>query len=267
MFMRAIGENTCTQHYTTSARDIVAAREALKQAEDNRLAAVKSQWIASLQEESTAPLPTSELAAKSLGTNFCSKCAGPLRIALSGKCLRCGFKNSCQPAEITKYSLRRRVRKLLRKYDADRMFAIIDRDGNGSVDAEELQLSLGEMGCPLSDVDIKYLLSFLDQDGDGEISLSEFKMFLMEGEDAPRAVLEMSSKSRNPRDKTLQPGARARRKCPPADAEQRKLKPRRERKKERGRNTKSLLFPSLTRRKHRSKGAHRSAERRYQTEG
>ena len=51
---------------------------------------------------------------------------------------------------------------------------MVDRDGGGSIDAEELYLSMKDLESGLKLDEIKEILEELDRDGNGEIDFEEF---------------------------------------------------------------------------------------------
>lgn len=54
------------------------------------------------------------------------------------------------------------------------VFDMVDRDGGGSIDAEELYLSMKDLESGLKIDEIKEILDELDRDGNGEIDFEEF---------------------------------------------------------------------------------------------
>lgn len=54
------------------------------------------------------------------------------------------------------------------------LFAMIDKDGSGSVDVNEFRAGLRSVGLSFSDADIDELLKLVDADGDGELECDEF---------------------------------------------------------------------------------------------
>ena len=53
------------------------------------------------------------------------------------------------------------------------LFAYIDKDGSGSIDKNELMLSLLDLGIERSWADVESMISFADKDGDAEVDLEE----------------------------------------------------------------------------------------------
>ena len=57
---------------------------------------------------------------------------------------------------------------------------MVDKDGGGSIDAEELFNSMKDLDCSLTIDEITDILEELDRDGNGEIDFEEF-LYLMTG--------------------------------------------------------------------------------------
>lgn len=60
------------------------------------------------------------------------------------------------------------------------VFDMVDKDGGGSIDAEELFNSMKDVDCNLTIDEITDILEELDRDGNGEIDFEEF-LYLMTG--------------------------------------------------------------------------------------
>ena len=60
------------------------------------------------------------------------------------------------------------------------VFDMVDKDGGGSIDAEELFNSMKDLDCNLTIDEITEILEELDRDGNGEIDFEEF-LYLMTG--------------------------------------------------------------------------------------
>ena len=60
------------------------------------------------------------------------------------------------------------------------VFDMVDKDGGGSIDAEELFNSMKDLDCNLTIDEITDILEELDRDGNGEIDFEEF-LYLMTG--------------------------------------------------------------------------------------
>ena len=58
------------------------------------------------------------------------------------------------------------------------VFDMVDKDGGGSIDAEELFNSMKDFDCNLTIDEITEILEELDRDGNGEIDFEEF-LYLM----------------------------------------------------------------------------------------
>lgn len=54
------------------------------------------------------------------------------------------------------------------------VFDKVDRDGDGSIDADELYISMKDLESTLKLDEIKEILEELDRDGNGEIDFEEF---------------------------------------------------------------------------------------------
>lgn len=53
-------------------------------------------------------------------------------------------------------------------------FAIIDKNNNRLIDAQELDVGLRQMGVNLNEEQVAVLLKHFDRDGSGQIDLNEF---------------------------------------------------------------------------------------------
>ena len=58
---------------------------------------------------------------------------------------------------------------------------ILDHDGNGYINAEELRAIMGNLGEELTEEEINEIIQEADIDGDGQIDYEEFSMWLGEG--------------------------------------------------------------------------------------
>ncbi|KIZ03832.1 hypothetical protein MNEG_4122 [Monoraphidium neglectum] len=58
------------------------------------------------------------------------------------------------------------------------LFASIDVDGSGAIDAEELQGALASMGVHKSEAEVAELMAGVDEDGSGELDFDAFKLIL-----------------------------------------------------------------------------------------
>merc|ERR1712106_663946 len=59
--------------------------------------------------------------------------------------------------------------------DAAHAFKVFDRDGDGLITAEELRLTMNNLGEPLTESEVKAMIAEADTDGDGKINFEEFK--------------------------------------------------------------------------------------------
>ncbi|KAL4238019.1 hypothetical protein ACF0H5_002730 [Mactra antiquata] len=64
------------------------------------------------------------------------------------------------------------------EFDLMEAFRIFDRDGNGTLDREELRICLTRMGEKLSDQECDELFDQLDKNGDGELNFMEASKLL-----------------------------------------------------------------------------------------
>jgi len=62
------------------------------------------------------------------------------------------------------------------------VFSWLDRDGNGFVDKEELNLGLRELGCKKSDEEVEKIMQIADKNGDGKLSIDELVACLTQKE-------------------------------------------------------------------------------------
>ena len=62
--------------------------------------------------------------------------------------------------------------------DVAHAFKVFDRDGDGLITAEELRLTMNNLGEPLTEAEVKAMIAEADLDGDGKINYSEFKMLM-----------------------------------------------------------------------------------------
>lgn len=59
--------------------------------------------------------------------------------------------------------------------DAAHAFKVFDRDGDGLITAEELRLTMNNLGEPLTEAELTAMIAEADTDGDGKINFEEFK--------------------------------------------------------------------------------------------
>ena len=57
-------------------------------------------------------------------------------------------------------------------------FKVFDRDGDGLITAEELRLTMNNLGEPLTEVEVKAMIAEADTDGDGKSNFEEFKSLM-----------------------------------------------------------------------------------------
>ena len=61
--------------------------------------------------------------------------------------------------------------------------SLVDLDGSGTVDMEELPIALGLMGVQLSADELAELVHRADEDGSGSLDLEESKALVLEAKD------------------------------------------------------------------------------------
>ena len=62
--------------------------------------------------------------------------------------------------------------------DAAHAFAVFDRDGDGLITAEELRLTMNNLGEPITEEEVEAMIAEADLDGDGKINFTEFKSLM-----------------------------------------------------------------------------------------
>ena len=67
--------------------------------------------------------------------------------------------------------------------DTAHAFKVFDRDGDGLITAEELRLTMNNLGEPLTEVEVKAMIAEADTDGDGKINFEEFKSLMANNTD------------------------------------------------------------------------------------
>ena len=66
------------------------------------------------------------------------------------------------------------VRKKSEEQEMRQAFRVFDIDGNGLIDAQELRLTMKNLGEDLSAEDVKAMIRAADKNGDGKIDYEEF---------------------------------------------------------------------------------------------
>jgi len=62
--------------------------------------------------------------------------------------------------------------------DVAHAFKVFDRDGDGLITAEELRLTMNNLGEPITEEEVKAMIAEADLDGDGKINFVEFKSLI-----------------------------------------------------------------------------------------
>ena len=62
--------------------------------------------------------------------------------------------------------------------DTAQAFNVFDRDGDGLITAEELRLTMNNLGVPLTEKEVEAMVEEADSDGDGKIDFVEFKTLM-----------------------------------------------------------------------------------------
>jgi len=62
--------------------------------------------------------------------------------------------------------------------DVAHAFKVFDRDGDGLITAEELRLTMNNLGEPITEEEVKAMIAEADIDGDGKINFVEFKSLI-----------------------------------------------------------------------------------------
>ena len=57
-------------------------------------------------------------------------------------------------------------------------YRVFDRDGDGLISAEELKLTMNNLGEPLTDREVRSMIEEADLDGDGRINFHEFQRLM-----------------------------------------------------------------------------------------
>jgi len=64
--------------------------------------------------------------------------------------------------------------------DVVHAFRVFDRDGDGLISAEELKLTMNNLGEPLTDYEVRSMIEAADLDGDGRINFQEFARLMQQ---------------------------------------------------------------------------------------
>ena len=57
-------------------------------------------------------------------------------------------------------------------------FKVFDRNGDGLITEDELQVTMNNLGEPMDDVEVKAMIDEADLDGDGKINFKEFQLLM-----------------------------------------------------------------------------------------
>ena len=57
-------------------------------------------------------------------------------------------------------------------------FKVFDRDGDGLITEDELQVTMNNLGEPMNEVEVKAMIDEADLDGDGKINFKEFQLLM-----------------------------------------------------------------------------------------
>mmetsp|Transcript_48779 Transcript_48779/g.73698 ORF Transcript_48779/g.73698 Transcript_48779/m.73698 type:complete len:653 (-) Transcript_48779:797-2755(-) len=71
--------------------------------------------------------------------------------------------------------------------DVDKVFKMVDVDGNGEIDKEELKILFSKLDISLQDDALDKVFDDLDQDNDGEIKKADFKAWYIQSEERIRS--------------------------------------------------------------------------------
>ena len=66
--------------------------------------------------------------------------------------------------------------------DVSHAFKVFDRDGDGLITAEELKLTMNNLGEPITEEEVNAMIAEADTDGDGKINFIEFKSLMASAE-------------------------------------------------------------------------------------
>ena len=62
--------------------------------------------------------------------------------------------------------------------DIAQSFKVFDRDGDGLITEDELQVTMNNLGDPMNEVEVKAMIAEADLDGDGKINFREFQRLM-----------------------------------------------------------------------------------------
>ena len=62
--------------------------------------------------------------------------------------------------------------------DIAKSFKVFDRDGDGLITEDELQITMNNLGDPMNEVKVKEMIADADLDGDGKINFREFQRLM-----------------------------------------------------------------------------------------
>ena len=57
-------------------------------------------------------------------------------------------------------------------------FKVFDRNGDGLITEDELQITMNNLGEPMDNVEVKAMIDEADLDGDGKINFKEFQLLM-----------------------------------------------------------------------------------------
>jgi len=77
------------------------------------------------------------------------------------------------------------VEMMLKRKDVDKIddiaqaFKVFDKDGDGLISAEEIRITMNDLGEELTEEEVKAMLAEADVNGDGQIDFTEFKRIMI----------------------------------------------------------------------------------------
>ena len=57
-------------------------------------------------------------------------------------------------------------------------FKVFDRNGDGLITEDELQVTMNNLGEPMNEIEVKAMINEADLDGDGKINFREFQLLM-----------------------------------------------------------------------------------------